>query len=69
MSSININGPAYSSELKVGDAINYIDDKRLETINDLKEYIYSKVPGDKVVLKITRGKVNKEIEITLGKNS
>ena len=67
VSSIIANGPAAKSGLQVGDVITYIDDKKLATINDLKEYIYSKVPGDKVILKITRGKINKDIEITLGK--
>lgn len=67
VSSITANGSAAKSGLQVGDIITYIDDKKLSTINDLKEYIYSKVPGDKVILKITRGKINKDIEITLGK--
>ena len=44
-----------------------IDNKELNTMNDLREYIYSKKPGDEVSLKIVRGKINKEIKITLGK--
>ena len=31
------------------------------------EYIYTKKPNDNVTLKINRGKINKEIIITLGK--
>ena len=36
-------------------------------MNDLRQYIYSKKPNDSVVLHITRGKINKDINITLGK--
>ena len=34
-------------------------------MNDLREYIYNKNPNEIVHLKISRGKINKEIEITL----
>lgn len=36
-------------------------------MNDLREYIYTKKPNESVTLKITRGKINREIVITLGK--
>lgn len=36
-------------------------------MNDLREYIYTKKPNEIVTLKVTRGKINKEISITLGK--
>ena len=67
VASIVKNGPSYNSELKIGDIINSIDDKRCNTVNDLRQYIYNKNPGDSVILKITRGKLNKEINIKLGK--
>ena len=60
-------GPADGSGLKVGDIINKIDGNYYETMNQLKEYIYSKNPGDVVNLEITRNKSKKEIQITLGK--
>ncbi len=60
-------GPADGKGLKEGDIITKIDDKYLETINDLREYIYTKRPGDKVILSINKGKYSKDIEITLGK--
>ena len=44
------NGPASKTELKEGDIIVAIDDKELETMNDLREYIYSKNPNDIVTL-------------------
>ena len=60
-------GPADGKGLKEGDTITKIDDKYLDTINDLREYIYTKKPGDKVTLSISKGKYTKDIEITLGK--
>lgn len=67
VSQITKNGPANNTELKEADIITTIDNKELNTMNDLREYIYSKKPGDEVSLKIVRGKINKEIKITLGK--
>ena len=60
-------GPADGKGLKEGDIITKIDDKYLDTINDLREYIYTKKPRDKVILSISKGKYTKDIEITLGK--
>lgn len=60
-------GPTDGKGLKEGDIIIKIDDKYLNTINDLRQYIFTKKPGDKVVLNINKGKYTKDIEITLGK--
>lgn len=67
VSKIIANGPASNSDLKEGDLITSIDGKSLNTINDLREYIYKKVPGDKVKLNIIRGQNSREIEVSLGK--
>ena len=64
---INKGGSCDGTELKEADIITSIDDKNLNTMSDLKEYIYTKKPGDEVTLKITRGKISKEIKIVLGK--
>ena len=61
------NGPAEKTDIKEGDIINSIDGKQLNTMNDLREYIYSKNPNDIVTLQISRGRINKTIRITLGK--
>lgn len=61
------NGPASKTDLKEGDIITSIDGKEINTMNDLREYIYSKKPNDVVSLGISRGKVTKTIEITLRK--
>ena len=61
------NGPASNSALKEGDIITSFDGIEINTMNDLKEYIYTKKPGDNVELKVNRGKINKRINILLGK--
>ena len=61
------NGPASKTDLKEGDIITLVDGKALNTMNDLREYIYSKKPNDVVSLQIARGKINKTIEVTLRK--
>ena len=67
VSQIISNGPSFNSNLKEGDLITNIDEKNLNTINDLREYIYSKSPGDVVHLKVIRGDKNLDIDIALGK--
>ncbi len=68
IAQITKNGPADGTELKEGDIITSIDDLSLHTMNDLRQYIYTKKPNEEVTLKITRGKINKEIKIVLGKS-
>lgn len=67
VSKIKKEGPASNSELKEGDIILKIDEKELNTMNDLREYIYTKKEGDIVNLQINRGKIMKKINITLRK--
>lgn len=67
VSKIVKNGPASFSDLKEGDLICTIDGKGLSTINDLREFIYSKKPGDEVQLEILRNDNKKNIGIILGK--
>lgn len=67
VAQITSNGPADNTELKNGDIITSIDNIELNTMNDLREYIYTKKPNDEVKLKIIRGKINKEFNIVLGK--
>jgi S1-C subfamily serine protease len=66
VAQITANSPASKAELKEEDIINSIDGVELNTMNDLREYIYTKKPGESVTLNITRGKITKQIEITLG---
>ena len=64
---ISPSTPAASSLLQKGDIINSVDGISLSTMNELKEYIYTKKPNDTVILNISRGKISREISITLGK--
>lgn len=59
------NGPASNSELKEGDIIVSIDGNELNNMNDLRTYLYSKKPNDMVSLQISRGKINKNLNIIL----
>lgn len=67
VAQITPNGPADNTDLKEADIITSIDNIELNTMNDLREYIYTKKPNDSVSLKINRGKISKEINIVLGK--
>lgn len=67
VAQITKNGPSDKTELKEGDIITSIDGTELNTMNDLRQYIYQKQPNDEVKLQIIRGKINKEIKIILGK--
>lgn len=61
------NGSCDKTELKEGDIIKSIDNISLNSMNDLRQYIYTKQPKDEVVIKVSRGKINKEIKIILQK--
>ena len=65
VSEIITNGAASKSDLKSGDVITHINNVKINTINDLREFIYSKVPGDEVVLKIVRDERELETKVTL----
>ena len=67
VAQITKNGPADNTELKEGDIITSIDNVELNTMNDLRKYIYTKKPNDTVILQIKRGKIEKQINIILGK--
>lgn len=66
---ISENGPAYGTELKVGDIITKIDDKVINKMSELQEYIYSKNPGDTINLTVNRKNKEKIISIELSKKN
>ncbi len=62
---ISENSPAISTDIKIGDVITSIDGNKLNSMIELKEYIYSKLPGDTISIEISRGYITKTFEITL----
>lgn len=69
VSKVISNGPAAGSDLKEGDLICSVDGKNLNTINDLREFVYGKAPGDGVELEVIRGESRKNIKIALGRKN
>lgn len=67
VSKVNANSAAKDAGIKSGDIILSIDGNKLERMCDLRCYIYTKKPGDKVKLKIQRNYREIEIEATLKK--
>lgn len=65
--SIKKDGAAFGKGILVGDIITKIDDVELNKMSDLRKIIYSKSPGDRVMLMIKRKNKNFGIEIELGK--
>ena len=64
---ISGDGPARNSGLKIGDVITKIDNIEINKMSELRNYIYTKKPGEKVVLTINRNKREYGVTITLGK--
>ena len=67
VAKVNANSAAKDAGIKSGDIILSIDGNKLERMCDLRCYIYTKKPGDKVKLKIQRNYREIEIELTLKK--
>lgn len=67
VASIIQNGPASNTDLKVGDIITAFDGLEINTMNELREYIHTKKPNDEIQIKYTRGKINREITLKLGR--
>lgn len=63
--NINEDGPAYGTELKVGDIITKMDDKIINKMSDLQEYLYSKNPKDIINITVNRKGKEKVISIEL----
>lgn len=66
VATILTDGPLFNKDIKVGDIITRIDDIEINKMNDLKKYIYTKAPGEKVNLTIKRGERETTLEVDLG---
>lgn len=60
------DGALFNKGIGVGDIITKIDGIQINKMNDLKKYIYTKSPKDKVKLTIKRNEKEFEVEIELG---
>lgn len=58
---------AEKAGLKKGDIIKTVNDKKIETPNDLSEEIREHKPGDKVVISYVRDKKEQKVTVELGK--
>lgn len=67
VTQIDVTGPARNSGIKIGDIITKIDNETINKMSELREYIYSKNPNDKIKLTIFRNNKQIEIELVLGK--
>ncbi len=59
------DGPLNGLDIKEGDIITKIDDTKISKMNDLKKYIYGKMPGDRILLYTERNGKEMTLEVTL----
>ena len=67
IADISLDSPASKTDLKIGDVITKIDEIELIKMSDLRQYIYTKKPGDGVILTILDNNKEKQVKVTLGK--
>ena len=67
VAEVNQNGPAQIAGIKPKDIIVKIDGQKLNKMSELRSYIYTKKPGDKVTLLIQRNGIQTPVYVTLGK--
>ena len=60
------DGPAKNTELKKGDVITKIDNTSVNKMSELQEYLFSKNPGNEIVLTIIRKDSERVIKVVLG---
>lgn len=67
IAQISTDGPSYGSGLKIGDIITKIDEIKVNKMNELRSYIYTKNVGDEVNLTVLRNNREYNIKIRLGR--
>lgn len=67
VATVNRGGPAYNAGLKVEDIILTVNGTEINKMNELREYIYNKMPGEQVELKVLRGDTKFDFTVTLGR--
>ena len=66
--TVSVDGPVFDSGIISGDIITKIDGVDLNKMSDLRKYIYSKKPGEKVKLTVHRKFKDYVVEVKLGTN-
>ena len=61
------DGPSAEAGIQAGDIILQVDEKKVESYNDLIVAIRAHKPNDKVTMKLKRGEEELEVELTFGK--
>jgi len=61
------DGPAGGMGIKVGDIITKADGININKMSELRRYIYTKNPGDKVTITVMRDSKERSFDIILGK--
>ena len=54
VASVIEDGPAYKSGIQIGDIITKIDNSEIDKMIKLREYLYSKEPGDILTIEVLR---------------
>ncbi len=67
VAQISSDGPSSLSAIKIGDIITKIDSVTINKMSELRNYIYTKKPGDEVNLTILRNKREYNVKIKLGR--
>ncbi|MCX7714211.1 MAG: trypsin-like peptidase domain-containing protein [Clostridia bacterium] len=65
IASIESNSPAEKAGFLIGDIITHINKKPVNTMLEVREIIYSAIPGDEVIFTVIRNSKLQEIKITL----
>lgn len=67
VAQISLDSPIIKENLREGDILTKIDNLELTKMSDLRKYIYTKKPDEKVNLTILRNNKEIQITVTLGK--
>ena len=67
--SVDSSGPSGKAGIKVGDIILSIDGNEVNKMIDLREYIYTKGPNEKVTLKLARDNKELDVVVILGRKT
>jgi S1-C subfamily serine protease len=61
------DSPAAKAGLKEGDRIVMAGDRRVKSVDDLKDALAGQIPGDKLALKVVRDGKEQSVTVALGK--